>query len=380
MLSTDHARLGLITRTAAIHTLMLSLPCTYFDLRVCKGANVSKNEIALNFDTAEYYSLQEASEYLNRKHKTENITPRKLLKQISSRKINTFIHFRMDNLSSGLFRIQINGYDSNIFSQNKLDHNSHEADLKSLIEITYKLEEFVSNRLIDDLYMGFILFKIDEQTLFNMSLSSKPEDRTLILLFDGFIYNYIPDEDPSKSSQLLQWDITLDNKSYHFTEVNNLSFVIDSTKDDDLKELQEKIPFPCLFEKRNGYSFVSPKIHIKDLIIIHKDLLILEKQIIENVAVSTKQAISINQQNLPKRKGVSPKKVLAQSLARHIADDEWEKDKNKKIKMLEMSNIVWSKLWELGFADTLPEQQRVREWIKGNAPDYAREGGRPRQK
>ena len=41
--------------------------------------------------------------------------------------------------------------------------------------------------------------------------------------------------------------------------------------------------------------------------------------------------------------------------------------------MLEMTNIVWSKLWELGFADTLPEQQRVREWIKGNAPDYVRE-------
>jgi hypothetical protein len=42
---------------------------------------VSNNDIALIFDTAEYYSLQEACDYLNRKHKTNNITPKKLLKK-----------------------------------------------------------------------------------------------------------------------------------------------------------------------------------------------------------------------------------------------------------------------------------------------------------
>ena len=334
--------------------------------------NVSKNEIALNFDTAEYYSLQEASEYLNRKHKIENITPRKLLKQISSRKINTFIHFRMDNLSSDLFRIQIDAYDSNIFSQNKLDYNSHEADLKSLIEITYKLEEFVSNSLLDDLYMGFVLFKIDEQTLFNMSLSSKPEDRTAILLFKGFIYNSNPDEDPSKSSQLLQWDINLDNKSYHFIEVNTLSFVINSTKDDDLKELQEKIPFPCLFEKRDGYSFVNPKIQIKDLIILHKDLIKLEEKIVGNKPIGEPLQFET-------RKGVSQKKILAKKLAEHLAIELWRIDsKDRKIKIGEMCEIVWAKLTEFGLGKELPEYAKnLKPWIKDVAPKYASEAGRP---
>ncbi len=334
--------------------------------------NVSKSEIALNFDIAEYYSLQEASEYLNRKHKTDNITPRKLLKQISSRKINTFIHFRMDNLSNGLFRIQIDAYDSNIFPKNKIDLNSSETDLKSLIEITYKIEKIVSNRLIDELYMGLILFRIDEQTLFNMSLNSKPEHETVILLFNGFIHNSNPNEDPSKSSQLLQWDMNLENKSYHFIEVGSLSFVIDSTKDDDLKEVQEKIPFPCLFEKRNDFSFISPKIHIKDLIILHKDLMSLEEKIIGNKPIG-------EQFQFENRKGISQKKILAKKLAEHLAIEFWRMDsKDRKIKIGEMCEIVWARLIELGLDKELPEYAKnLKPWIKDVAPKYASEAGRP---
>ena len=43
-----------------------------------------RNDIALSFDRAEYYTLQEASEYLNRKNGIDNITPKKLLKHIAS--------------------------------------------------------------------------------------------------------------------------------------------------------------------------------------------------------------------------------------------------------------------------------------------------------
>ena len=39
-----------------------------------------KNDIALSFDKAEYYTLQEASDYLNRKHGIDSVTPKKLLK------------------------------------------------------------------------------------------------------------------------------------------------------------------------------------------------------------------------------------------------------------------------------------------------------------
>lgn len=49
----------------------------------------NSNDIALSFEKSEYYSLDEACEYLNRKNGINNITPRKLLKQIAFREINT---------------------------------------------------------------------------------------------------------------------------------------------------------------------------------------------------------------------------------------------------------------------------------------------------
>mgnify|MGYP003643770152 CR=1 FL=1 len=65
---------------------------------------MSNNDIALSFDTAEYYNLQEACDYLNRKFKTDNITPKKLLKRIYEFDLDTYIYGRgfylMGNLSN----------------------------------------------------------------------------------------------------------------------------------------------------------------------------------------------------------------------------------------------------------------------------------------
>ena len=55
---------------------------------------MSNNDIALSSDTAEYYNLQEACDYLNRKFKTDNITPKKLLKRIYKFDLDTYIYGR----------------------------------------------------------------------------------------------------------------------------------------------------------------------------------------------------------------------------------------------------------------------------------------------
>lgn len=335
------------------------------------GVNMNKNDIALNFDTAEYYSLQEACDYLNRKHKIDNLTPKKLLKQISSRNINTFIHFRMDNLSKKPLRVKIQSYDSNVFPDDI--YSLSEEEVKPTLNIISKLEELVSNNLIDDLYMGFILFRVDEYSLFNMSMFNNLQESTILLLIEGFVYNTSHNDDPSKPKQLDKWTITVDDKEYRFFEIGALNFVIDSTNDDDLNEFSEIAPYLCSFDKRDTFSFVNFSININDLIVLHKDLLKLEEDIITN------KIIEIKTQFEPRR-GVSPKKVLAQSLAKHIADNEWKRDSEERIKMSEMASIVWSQLWSLGFSDTLPEEKRVREWIKEIAPNYASEAGRPREK
>lgn len=341
--------------------------------------SVSSNDIALSFNTAEYYSLQEASEYLNTKYNSDNVTPKKILKHIVSYDTPAYIHVSFKDES---FKI-IGDFETTIIDDpdfQKFFNKSY--DFKNEDESEYWLNKFteVEKKANDDLYsnfhMGLLLLKINESTLFNLSFKTEQSDVDA-LGFNGILIRNDLEADPSKLSFLNR-----EQDKFRVIGVQHFDIGIADVKSVDLEAIRKYISlkFDDVFETSGGLAYPYFKLNIKDLIIIHKDLLILEKQIIESIAVSKNQTIDINQQHLPRRQGVSPKKVLAQNLARHIADDEWKKDKNKEIKMSEMSEIVWSKLWELGFADTLPEQKRVREWIKEIAPNYASEAGRPREK
>ncbi|WP_201512476.1 hypothetical protein [Psychrobacter alimentarius] len=330
---------------------------------------MNKNDVALNFDTAEYYNLQEACDYLNRKHKIDNLIPKKLLKQISSRNFNTFIHFRMDNLSNKPLRIQVESYESNVFSDNI--YNLAQDELIPFIEKINKVEESISSSLVDELYMGFILFKVDEYTLFNMSLNSNMDNATQLLLSDGFVHKLSINDDPSKPSQLNEWSVDIDGKQYYFEEIGGLSFVVDSIKHKDLVEFDNKVPFLCTFDKRDTFSFAQLNIKIDDLIILHKDLLKLEQETLNNEPIEDKSKFEA-------RRGVSHKKVLAQSLAKHIADDCWQQDTENKIKVGEMCDIVWSKIIDSGLGKELPDhRENIKPWIKEVTPAYASEAGRP---
>lgn len=332
---------------------------------------MSNNNIALSFDTAEYYNLQEACEYLNRKHKTDNITPKKLLKKMSSRNINAFIHFRMDNLSNKPLRVQIDAYDSNIFPVDRSIYNLPEKDLKPIVDTLNKLEKFVSNRIIDDLYMGSFLFRVSKETLSNMALSNDPNDKILLFGFEGFIQRPNYDDDPSKPRQLADWQVTVKDKSYHLIEIGYLSFVIDSTDDKDLAEFAEKAPFSCSFNKRADFSFPEFNIKLSDIIILHNDLLRLEQETLNNNPIEDKSKFEA-------RRGVSHKKILAKEIAKHIAEEQWLQDTENKIKVGEMCDIVWSKLIDSGLAKALPEhRENIKPWIKEVTPAYASEAGRP---
>lgn len=351
---------------------MLSMPCHVINSG-CKGVGMSNNNMALSFDTAEYYSLQEASEYLNRKYKTENITPKKLLKIISSGNIDTFIHFRIDSFSSNLLRVHIENYESNVFPKDKDIYSLDEEYVKPLVNILNSLEKLVSDSLIEDLYMGFILFRIDENSLFNMSLNNNPQKESFVFSFDGFINKFSNDDDPSKPNQLRNWGLDLEDTEYYLTNIGGINFVIDSINDDDLNEYKEKMPFSCSFEKRKDFSFIKPEININDLIILHKDVVVIEEKISEDHP-------TILHNQFKSRKGISDKKALAKAVAKKIATDYWEADSEKqKVKIGEMCEIVWSKLVDFGFRTDLPGYPKnLKPWIKDVAPKYASESGRPR--
>lgn len=66
--------------------------------------------------------------------------------------------------------------------------------------------------------------------------------------------------------------------------------------------------------------------------------------------------------------------------ARTIAVDIWKSDTAQGIRISEMADRVYRTLVSDGFTEMLPgTSERIREWIKPVAPDYARKGGRRRK-
>lgn len=337
--------------------------------------NVSETDIALSFDTAEYYNLQEACDYLNRKHKVDNLTPKKLVKHIVKYDTSTYIHVW---LKDEVFKIQAE-YEPTILHDPRFKafinipcEKQDDAERQKWLKIYEKLERKTTQYIESCFYLGILLLRIDSDNLFNLSCSGN-QLGVLLSGFNGVLQNDDLEADPTQLSF-----IEKGVGDYYAKQINHFDISIKDFNNVNLEDIKKYISldFDSVYETSN-IAYPNFKFHIDDLIIVHKDLITIEKQITQNDPIPKKDHASTNQQSLPRKRGVSPEKLLAQTLARHIADEEWKKDKDKEIKMSAMSSIVWSKLWELGFADTLPEQNRIREWIKGNAPDYASEGGRP---
>jgi hypothetical protein len=66
--------------------------------------------------------------------------------------------------------------------------------------------------------------------------------------------------------------------------------------------------------------------------------------------------------------------------ARTIASKLWGDDTERKIRIGDMAESAYRTLAAEGYSETLPETvERVKEWIKPIAPEYARKGGRRRK-
>lgn len=229
---------------------------------------MNKNDISLSFEKAEYYILKEACDYLNLKHSINNLTAKKLLKQICKYNINTYIHFRMDYLD-----------DSEKFDL-ELDFSAigfPEKEKTDIAMIYDKLEENIRNRIIDGLYMGEFLFLINNQTIENLSLSNENNFKARSFGFDGFLTKYDLQENPNKPKILRDWGIKIGDNEYFIESDLYIYFKLTSNSDDVLQDFLRKFPYTCSFDKRSDdLVFVDFDIDINDLIILDKDLMELE--------------------------------------------------------------------------------------------------------
>lgn len=76
----------------------------------------------------------------------------------------------------------------------------------------------------------------------------------------------------------------------------------------------------------------------------------------------------------------SADKAVAVERAKAIAAEMWQADAEQKIRVGEMADNVYRALAAEGFIKSLPgTAERIKEWIKADALEYARKGGKPRK-
>lgn len=74
-------------------------------------------------------------------------------------------------------------------------------------------------------------------------------------------------------------------------------------------------------------------------------------------------------------------KQVARARAQLIAGELWKRDIDQKIRLGEMAQIVWARLIDEGYKDTLPNSTNVlNDWIRPVAPSYARKPGPPKKR
>lgn len=342
-----------------------------------------KNDIALSFDKAEYYSLEEASEYLNRKHGIDNIAPRKLLKHIASYDTPCFVYGKGFEVT-GDFNTSI----PDNLSAKDYDYNSEKS--KDRINRVHKLVAMATEMLSNVTYGDGIFLQLHSKLVRFLPLYEKI--KTLDFDESEIFIGALPINEIGGNSRTLNYleKYFMQYHNEHITEVLALYPNMTFNADDFDNQIANETAFNNISLKvidyydsrneENNQVYVNPyfEITINNLIILHSDLQTLSNQIIDNTPIPEKEPPKFTDvQTLPRIKGKSPKKVLVQEMARFYALSEWENDSDKSIKQTAMASIVWRKLAEAGFSDELQSTDQVKTWINPVAPPHAREAGRP---
>lgn len=341
------------------------------------------NDIALRFDKAEYYTLEEASEYLNRKYKTDNITAHKLLKKVVQYEIPLFIYGKNFQLTGD--------YVMKSFKSVELindDMELYRSTLKEVAKRNTSIYSKISSMLsaVMENTGGLLKLNLDatREFLFNSKITTSSIEESC--LFSGFLPIAIPNSDASGLDYLDDYLLSNFEDSVAFTLALYPNIDVFPEDEEEITLAINKAIELCtpkvvdyyLYDKENEQTYITPYFEISrsDLLVLSSGVTKLEELISNNEEPSI-EVKSLDTDFL-KQKGVSPQKLLAKHMAKHIADKEWQADKQNKVKITEMAEIVYSKLYSLGFYDELPDQAKsIKSWIRELAPDYAREGGRP---
>ena len=343
-----------------------------------------ENNIALSFDKAEYYTLQEASEYLNRKHGIDNITPRKLLKHIVSYDTPCFIYGKGFNF--------FGEYEIELTEQKKQELESlSDEEINEYYEYLLKwldLHTSVNFDNLNDGGGGFICIDVCAERILTdgFCLSDNACVIDLVPLFA--IADYNVDKEYHYLAPISK-EVIFDFHGVKNFKITYLKIIERSyEKEIELTQnyLKNNIHLEfvgigenaSMLHRESDCNELIFKIKQENLVIFDKDLNKLEKQIIENAPIPKKENHKNNSVNaMLGRQGISPKKAQAKLIANAHAQHLWAKDHDKQIRISEMCENVWAYMIETDYKDQLPEKrENLKDWLI-NTPPHASNKGRP---
>ncbi|MGP9691703.1 hypothetical protein ACT3S4_07755 [Psychrobacter sp. AOP30-A2-5] len=352
---------------------------------------MSNNDIALSFDTAEYYNLQEACDYLNRKFETDNISPKKLLKRIYEFDLDAYIygrgfylmgsHYLDEDKLDFLDDLDKDGEDYQIYTT-QIDAYLFFCDVKPSLTCK-ELGVFIqlSHRMISNLLLLERTEISDEWAdieglLPHNRLNANPKDVEEFLLpsdrpstYKGQDYNFDKIKVVESRYQPILPKESIEEYGLEKALSRINMRVLDHYHLEDY-QIEHYEGVNSLFNNKETYA-LNLEATPDDILILHKDLELLIELIIENKPVIEKTEIVF------KKKGVSPKLLKAKLVADTHAQYLWSKDHDKKIRIGEMCELIWSYLIDTGHGEMLPERTAtLKSWLS-SIPQYASEAGRP---
>lgn len=325
---------------------------------------MARKNIAVQFEQAEFYTLQEASDYLNLKHGISNITPKSILNKIISYHIPAYVFGKGFDLQCFLkfdFPDNLDTQLAEQYIQARREYNDNISDTISAFCGDDGLLLQLQNYDLTNIYMtGFL----NGEVAFADALSLHDIKKRNLEYFHQMVYIKFDDLKPKEVIGIIPQIIYLPSRGRNFFDKQLQNMTLSAHVDEDFNFNSHSNNY--------GTEYLYLKITIDDLIILHKSLINLENNIINNNPAPQKNW------GIQPKKGVSIQKLQAKEQAKTIAKALWNNDKEKKIRMLEMANLVYSELYKSDFLGHLPNDiHSLKDWIKDVAPPYASEAGRP---
>lgn len=234
---------------------------------------MNKNEIALSFEQAEYYTLQEACDYLNMKHSITNITVKKLFPKIL--KYQTRMYFYAKGFSISADFVTHQNY-KDMTEQEKEYIRKVDKDVISFLNRTMNDDEFETG--------SGLLFLIDNEALKGLRFLKPITFYNEATPFCGILsLDRLTDEPDSLNFFPKNIDRIVFKDMFGMA-IYPRFYISD---DENIEELFDKSTLKVskyeVYENDDGYYIETwHEIGINDLIVLHKDLMELENNIISN--------------------------------------------------------------------------------------------------